>query len=88
VVGPSRRSDWNGHIVPSLPGSGDAPLRTASYLVRGSVHRTGARIRVTAQLEDAQSGVILWSGRFRPLARRPVRNAGGTRTAHRRRTGR
>jgi TolB-like protein/DNA-binding winged helix-turn-helix (wHTH) protein len=65
VVGPSRRSTWSGHTLPAAPGSGpDAPPRTARYLVSGGVRRSGVRIRVTAQLEDAQSGVILWSGRF------------------------
>lgn len=65
IVHPSRRSDWNGHTLPGTPGSGvDEPPRRARYLVRGSARRTGARIRVTAQLEDRESGVVLWSGRF------------------------
>jgi TolB-like protein len=65
VVGPPRRSEWSGRVLPTPPGSGiDAPPRAAAYLVSGNVRRTDARIRVTAQLEDAQSGVILWSGRF------------------------
>jgi TolB-like protein/DNA-binding winged helix-turn-helix (wHTH) protein len=65
VVGPPRRSDWSGHILPATPGSeANAPPRAARYVAKGSVRRTGARIRVTAQLEDAQSGVILWSERF------------------------
>jgi TolB-like protein len=65
IVGPSRRSDWSDSVLPARPGPpGDAPPRKARYLVRGSVRRTGARIRVTAQLEDAEGGMILWSGRF------------------------
>ncbi|MGE3246102.1 MAG: winged helix-turn-helix domain-containing protein, partial [Beijerinckiaceae bacterium] len=34
------------------------------YLVEGSVRRFGERIRITAQLIDAQSGVQRWSERF------------------------
>ena len=65
VVSPPRRSEWNGRVPSTPPGSEiDAPLRAAAYLITGNVRRTDARIRVTAQLEDAQSGVILWSGRF------------------------
>lgn len=46
----------------------DAPPRRAAYRVSGSVRRAGGRIRVTAQLEDAQSGAHLWADRFdRPL---------------------
>lgn len=65
VVGPSRRSEWSGAILPAMSESGaEAAPRSARYLVRGALRRTSARIRVTAQLEDAQSRVILWSGRF------------------------
>lgn len=65
IVGPPRRSDWSGHLLPAVPGSqAEASARTVRYLVRGGVRRTGTRIRVTAQLEDAQSGVVLWSERF------------------------
>jgi TolB-like protein len=63
VVGPPRRSEWSGPVLPTPPGI-DAPPRAAAYLVSGNVRRTDARIRVTAQLEDAQSGVVLWSERF------------------------
>jgi adenylate cyclase len=34
------------------------------YLVEGSVRRAGDRIRITAQLVDAQTGVRRWSERF------------------------
>jgi TolB-like protein len=65
VVGPPRRSEGSGRVLPTPPGSGiEAPPRAAAYLVSGNVRRTEARIRVTAQLEDAQSGVVLWSERF------------------------
>lgn len=43
---------------------GDAPPRGAAYRVSGSVRRAGDRIRVTAQLEDMQSGAHLWADRF------------------------
>ena len=36
----------------------------ARYLVEGSVQRSGARLRVTAQLIDATTGGHLWSLRF------------------------
>ncbi len=39
------------------------------YLLEGNVRRTGANLRVTAQLLDAATGAILWTQRFeRPLA--------------------
>jgi adenylate cyclase len=34
------------------------------YIVEGSVHRIGDRIRIAAQLVDAQSGVRRWAERF------------------------
>lgn len=34
------------------------------YLVEGSVRRVGNRMRVTAQLADAEHGQVLWSDRF------------------------
>jgi adenylate cyclase len=34
------------------------------YVIEGSVRRFGGRIRITAQLADAQSGVQRWSERF------------------------
>lgn len=34
------------------------------YLVEGSVRRTGDRIRITAQLVDAQTGIRRWTERF------------------------
>src|SRR5262249_30988812 len=36
----------------------------AHYVVEGSVRRSGDRIRVTAQLVDANSGVHLWAERY------------------------
>lgn len=36
----------------------------AAYLVKGSVRRSGSRIRVTAQLFDARSGAQLWSDSY------------------------
>lgn len=39
------------------------------YLVEGSVRRLGDRLRISAQLIDAESGLSLWSERFdRPIA--------------------
>ena len=39
------------------------------YLLEGNVRRTGAHLRVTAQLVEAASGEILWTQKFdRPLA--------------------
>jgi TolB-like protein/class 3 adenylate cyclase/Tfp pilus assembly protein PilF len=34
------------------------------YLVEGSVRQSGTRVRVSAQLSDAERGVLLWSGRY------------------------
>jgi adenylate cyclase len=34
------------------------------YLLEGSVRRAGGRVRITAQLIDAQSGAHLWADRF------------------------
>jgi adenylate cyclase len=36
----------------------------AAYLVEGSVRTAGQRVRVTARLTDAASGVQLWSNQF------------------------
>ena len=36
----------------------------AGYVVEGSVRRAGARVRVTAQLVEAQSGSHLWAERY------------------------
>jgi len=36
----------------------------ASYVVEGSVRRAGGRVRITAQLIDAGSGVHLWAERY------------------------
>jgi Tfp pilus assembly protein PilF len=36
----------------------------AQYVVRGTVRRDGARVRVTAQLVEAGTGAILWSERY------------------------
>jgi adenylate cyclase len=38
--------------------------RGIAYVVEGSVRRAGNRIRVTAQLHDASTGVNLWSDRY------------------------
>ena len=35
-----------------------------TYVVEGSVRRSGNRIRVTAQLHDASTGISLWSDRY------------------------
>jgi TolB-like protein/Tfp pilus assembly protein PilF len=35
-----------------------------AYVVEGSVRRAGSRIRVTAQLHDATTGINLWSDRY------------------------
>ena len=38
------------------------------YLLEGNVRRTGANLRVTTQLLDAETGAAVWSGKFdRPL---------------------
>lgn len=68
VVSP-RRGNQPWREAPESPwADGDAPLQRAAYRVSGSVRRAGGRIRVTAELEDAQSGVHLWADRFdRPL---------------------
>lgn len=49
-------------------GAEPAQPHAATYLVSGAVRRAGGRVRVTAQLEDAATGVQLWAERFdRPL---------------------
>ncbi|HET9447318.1 MAG TPA: winged helix-turn-helix domain-containing protein [Steroidobacteraceae bacterium] len=51
----------------AAPGA-DAPTigrnLNARYLVEGSVQRSGTRLRVTAQLIDAENGAHVWSLRF------------------------
>lgn len=62
VVSP-RRNDQR-RALPKTPWAREIlPQRTA-YLVSGSIRRAGGRIRATAQLEDAGSGVRLWAERF------------------------
>jgi TolB-like protein len=34
------------------------------YVLEGSVHKAGHRVRITAQLVDALSGAHLWADRF------------------------
>ena len=34
------------------------------YLVEGSVRRAGARVRITAQLTDAETGRVVWTDRY------------------------
>jgi len=50
--------DWQGpyNVISSETG--------ARYIIDGSVRRSGAHLRVTAELCDAASGQQLWSGRF------------------------
>jgi adenylate cyclase len=36
----------------------------ASYLVGGSVRRSGQRVRIAAQLTESRAGTLLWSDRF------------------------
>jgi adenylate cyclase len=36
----------------------------ASYLVSGSVRRSGKQVRIAAQLADAASGTVMWGDRF------------------------
>lgn len=50
------------HDGRNLPAIGRA--LGARYLVEGSVRRAGERLRVTAQLIDAETGVQIWSGRW------------------------
>jgi TolB-like protein/Flp pilus assembly protein TadD len=51
-----------------LPSRSDAPTRdlpvAARYVLGGSVRRAAGRVRVTVQLEDAQTGISLWAERF------------------------
>ena len=62
---PAAAGRLDGRSLPVTPWLSAEPApRAAQFLVNGSVRRSTARIRVTAQLEDAESGLILWSGRF------------------------
>jgi len=46
--------------VTASPGS----VTSTRYLVQGSVHRSGARLRLTVRLADTAGGVHLWAERF------------------------
>ena len=48
----------------SVPMAEMARQLQVSYLVDGSVRRTGERVRIGAQLVDGGSGAVLWSGQF------------------------
>ena len=55
------------HVV-SPPAPRAAPAAAAAYAVGGEVRCDGGRVRVTAHLDDARTGVRLWAERFdRPL---------------------
>ena len=58
---------WNG-VFPykGKPASPEAIGRdlAVTYLVEGSVHQIGDRVRVSAQLVDTRQGRVLWSARF------------------------
>lgn len=59
---------WRGGSRRALPDEDAALPPRTRFLVNGSVRRAGGRIRVIAQLEDAQRGVTLWAERFdRPI---------------------
>ena len=51
------------------------------YVLEGSVQRDQNRVRVNAQLIDAESGAHLWADRFEEDDRRPVQAAGSGRGA-------
>jgi adenylate cyclase len=36
------------------------------YVLKGSVHKGGSRIRITGQLIDALTGAHLWAERYQP----------------------
>ncbi|MGB6450833.1 MAG: TIR domain-containing protein [Steroidobacteraceae bacterium] len=72
-----------GTFVRVLAGTATARFRTSAmpdldaisrqlgvrYVLEGNVRRTGASLRVTAQLVDAVTGAVLWTQRFdRPLS--------------------
>jgi adenylate cyclase len=60
IVSPDRQR-W--HASDVQPPHGALPT-TAGYVFKGSVRRSGGRIRVTAQLNDVATGVGLWAERF------------------------
>ncbi|MBD0276014.1 MAG: hypothetical protein ICV73_29315 [Acetobacteraceae bacterium] len=65
VASPPRAGVWRpGQALPDTPGLGEAAAPRVGYLVTGSVRRAGSRIRVTARLEEAETGVHLWADRF------------------------
>ena len=53
------------------------------YVLEGSVQRSGDRMRVSAQLIDAESGGHLWAERFDEFCRRSLRSAGRNRRTDR-----
>ena len=48
----------------SLPAGDIARELGVDYLVEGSIRRSGARVRVTARLNDPSTGVELWAERY------------------------
>ena len=66
VVGPLHRSAAQ-PLPGAAPPAGAVP-DGAGYVFSGGVRRSGGRVRVTARLSDARTGVALWAERFdRPL---------------------
>jgi len=46
------------------------------YVLEGSVRKAGGRVRITAQLIEAETGAHLWADRFDGPPRRRLRPAG------------
>ena len=55
------------------------------YVLKGSVRKDGNRVRITAQMIEAETGGHLWTERFDRRARRHFRAAGRDRAQRRRR---
>jgi TolB-like protein len=51
-------------VASGMSPSGWTIPEQASYVFTGSVRRAGERIRITARLDDARTGVSLWAERF------------------------
>lgn len=69
IVSPRRRLQQLGRGRPDASWADTEALPpAAAYLVSGSIRGAASHLRVTMQLEDAQSGVAIWAQRFdRPL---------------------
>ena len=73
VIARNSSFTYKGHAVDVKQVARELGVR---YVVEGSVRRSGGRVRVTAQLIDAETGNHIWAERYDRRHRRGLRSSG------------